>query len=229
MTGQNRSLAVMQQRSEPHDSLDDYPTPPWAVRALCEWLGPPIDMMDCREPAANRGYMARALFGYFDRVEVADIHDYGLGWQVKDYLFGPLPEKTHWTITNPPFRLAEQFIVRALETSIDGVAMLLRTSFLEGCGRHSRLFASRPPSHVLQFTERVIMHKGRIVDPDLPVRVWDEKRGAWVKRKPSSATSYCWMVWVQNCLSPTRLLWIPPCRKRLTRPGDYLPPAELAA
>jgi hypothetical protein len=35
---QNRSSAVMQQRSEPHDSLDDFPTPPWATRALCEFL-----------------------------------------------------------------------------------------------------------------------------------------------------------------------------------------------
>ncbi len=38
MTGQNRSSAVMQQRSEPHDSLDDFPTPPWATRALCEYI-----------------------------------------------------------------------------------------------------------------------------------------------------------------------------------------------
>lgn len=35
---QNCSSAVMQQRSEPRDSLDDFPTPPWATRALCEWL-----------------------------------------------------------------------------------------------------------------------------------------------------------------------------------------------
>lgn len=31
---QNTSSAVMAQRSEPHDSLDDFPTPPWATRAL---------------------------------------------------------------------------------------------------------------------------------------------------------------------------------------------------
>ncbi len=35
---QNRSSAVMQQRSEPPDSLDDFPTPPWATRAICEFL-----------------------------------------------------------------------------------------------------------------------------------------------------------------------------------------------
>ncbi len=218
---QNTSTAVMQRRREPHDSLDDFPTPPWATRALCEWIGGPIDMMDCREPAANRGYMARALLEYFDRVEVADIHDYGMGYQVKDYLFGPAPEKTCWTITNPPFRLAEQFIDRAIETSIEGVAMLLRTSFMEGCGRYSRLFRNRPPTHVLQFAERVVMHKGGIVDPDLAVEVVDP-RGRRTRRKPSTATSYGWFVWVLNSPGPTRLIWIPPCRRQMQRPGDYM-------
>jgi len=35
---QNTSHAVMAQRVEPHDSLDFFPTPPWATRALCEWI-----------------------------------------------------------------------------------------------------------------------------------------------------------------------------------------------
>lgn len=224
---QNRSTAVMQRRSEPHDSLDDFPTPPWAARALCDWIGGPLHMMDCREPAANRGYMARALFEYFDRVEVADVHDYGEGYQVKDYLFGPRPEKTYWTITNPPFRLAEQFIDRALETSIEGVAMLLRTSFAEGTNRYQRLFSKRPPSHVLQFSERVVMHKGKIVNPDVAVTVGN-KAGKLVRKKPSSATSYAWFVWVLNSPGPTRLVWIPPCRKQLQRPSDYAPRPEPA-
>ncbi|MGH8525505.1 MAG: SAM-dependent methyltransferase, partial [Gammaproteobacteria bacterium] len=31
---QNTSHAVMAQRLEPKDSFDDFPTPPWATRAL---------------------------------------------------------------------------------------------------------------------------------------------------------------------------------------------------
>lgn len=229
MTGQNRSSAVMQQRSEPHDSLEDFPTPPWAVRALCEWIGGPINMMECREPAANRGYMARALGEYFNKVEVADQHDYGLGYEVRDYLFGPLPKKVDWTITNPPFRLAEQFITRALATSYDGIAMLVRTSFLEGGGRYTRQFRNDPPTHILQFSERVVMHKGKIVDPDVPVRTWCKRRNDWVMRKPSTATSYCWLVWIRNSSGPSRMIRIPPCRKKLTNPGDYAPWPQVAA
>jgi hypothetical protein len=55
----------MQQRSEPHDSLDDFPTPPWATRALCEWLRDfheeQMHTMNVREPAANRGHMVKVL------------------------------------------------------------------------------------------------------------------------------------------------------------------------
>ena len=36
---QNTSHAVMSQRSEPLGSLDFFPTPPWATRALC-WIPP---------------------------------------------------------------------------------------------------------------------------------------------------------------------------------------------
>lgn len=79
--GQNRSTAVMQRRAEPHDSLDDFPTPPWATRALCEFLrrsGEDTANMVAREPAANRGYMVRPLKEYFGRVEASDVHDYDL-------------------------------------------------------------------------------------------------------------------------------------------------------
>lgn len=220
---QNRSSAVMQQRREPHKSLDDFPTPPWATRALCEWLHAPFAdftrpqlsraaqppataMLTCREPAANRGHMVKPLREYFARVEASDIFDYGAGFPVRDYLFGPEPDPVAWAITNPPFRLAEQFISRALATSTDGVAMILRTAFLEGQDRYNTLFRVTPPSHVLQFAERVVMHKGKL------------------SRKGRTATAYCWVVWKHRAHNAaTELVWIPPCRKRLERESDYPP------
>jgi len=210
---QNRSTAVMQRRAEPHDSLDDFPTPPWATRALLEqldlhyqaWLN---GWSTCREPAANRGHMVEPLRDVFASVEAADIFDYGLGFSQADYLFGPDPEPVDWTITNPPFRLAEQFIERALRTSREGVAMIVRSAFLEGVGRYSRLFSAHPPRLVLQFTERVVMHKGRL------------------SANGSTATAYCWIIWTpgQSQNTGTMFGWIPPCRKRLERAEDYVSP-----
>lgn len=206
---QNRSSAVMQQRSEPHDSLDDFPTPPWATRALCEFLLArdfPLGSMICREPAANRGHMVKPLREYFARVDASDVHDYGVNFPVDDYLIVGWP-MVDWTITNPPFRLAEQFIAQAAQSSRHGFAMLVRAAFLESVGRYERLFSVNPPSFVLQFTERVVMHKGRLAP------------------EGSTATAYAWLVWVDG-EEGTSLEWIPPCRKRLERPGDY--PAEAA-
>lgn len=209
---QNRSTAVMQRRVEAHDSLDDFPTPPWATRALCEFLddhlGEPLSQLTCREPAANRGHMVRPLRESFRHVQAADVHDYGTGFAVEDYLFGLLPAPADWTITNPPFRLAEQFIHRAAASSRRGVAMIVRSAFLESVGRYERLFADRPPAFVLQFTERVVMHKARLAP------------------EGSTATSYSWLVWwgfeaASRADRVTRFRWVPPCRKRLERAADY--------
>lgn len=208
---QNTSSAVMQQRHEPHKSLDDFPTPPWATRALLEWLidnGVTADDMatlSVREPCANRGYMVSVLNEYFATIDALDICDYGAGFRVQDYLFGPLVH-VDWTIMNPPFRLAEQFLDRAFETSDMGVAMIVRSAFLEGQGRWRSLFSTRPPSAVLQFSERVVMHKGKVV------------------KDGSTATAYCWLVW--DCdpeprNEPPEFHWIPPLRRHLEKPGDY--------
>ena len=88
MTGQNTSHAVMAQRLEPLDSLDDFPTPPWATRALCEHLieaGQNLARKSVWEPACGQGYMARPLSEYFGAVYASDVHPYGYG-EVCDFL-----------------------------------------------------------------------------------------------------------------------------------------------
>lgn len=201
---QNRSTAVMQRRVEPHDSLDDFPTPPWATRALCRLIQNQYRVWTktAREPAANRGHMVKPLNEYFYTVEASDIFDYGAGFPVQDYLFGPPPPMVDWTITNPPFRLADQFIRRAIETSREGVAVIVRSAFLEGVGRYNSLFTEHRPSQILQFSERVVMHKGKL------------------SPNGSTATAYCWIVWERDAKG-TEFDWIGPCRKMLERPEDY--------
>jgi hypothetical protein len=203
---QNTSHAVMAQRAELKNSLDDFPTPPWATRALVEHViasKASLATMTCLEPACGRGHMAVALADYFKEITSYDVFDYGFG-RVADFLKTKYPDQSFdWVITNPPFRLGEDFIVRSLKIARCGVAMLTRTVFIESVGRYERLFRSTPPSRVAQFTERVPMVKGRI------------------DKRASTATGYAWLVWERDRLGNSEMFWIPPCRKTLEREGDY--------
>lgn len=203
---QNTSHAVMAQRIEAADSLDNFPTPPWATRALLEHViadAGPFRKLSCLEPACGAGHMARPLKEYFGKVKASDIHAYGYG-SVADFLAAPLEAgSVDWVITNPPFRLAEDFIKRALIGARHGVAILARTVFIESVGRYREIFEQTPPTKFAQFTERVPMVKGRL------------------DRKASTATGYAWIVWEKKVKQPPRLVWVPPCRKSLERADDY--------
>ncbi len=198
--------AVMASRREPPDSLDYFPTPPWTTRALLEHVIPDA-AGTAWEPACGEGHMAAVLREHFDFVSASDVHDYGFGLvgsfvgQGADVM--PASD-ADWIITNPPFNLAVEFAERALAEAAQGVALLVRTSWLEGGDRYTRLFVPHPPSIVAQFVERVPMVKGR----------WDPKA--------STATSYVWVVWRKDWEAcGTELVWIPPgCRARLTHDDD---------
>jgi hypothetical protein len=41
--------------------------------------------------------------------------------------------------------------------------------------------------------------------------------------KASTATGYAWIVWEKNVKTVPRLMWVPPCRKKLERASDYQP------
>lgn len=200
------SRAVMNRRLDPADSLDFFPTPPWATRALFRHVV--LDLHgSCWEPAAGAGHMAEVLREVCDPVFASDIHDYGRGYAVGSFA-GPedppavCPFVPDWIVTNPPFNGAAEFALRGIATARRGVALLVRSNWAEGVERYNTLFRPAPPSIVAQFVERVPMVKGR----------WDPKA--------STATSYAWFVW-DRVRAGTRFMWIPPgCRQRLERAGD---------
>jgi hypothetical protein len=107
-------------------------------------------------------------------------------------------------ITNPPFRLAEEFVNRALTVARVGVAVLARTVFLESLGRYEEIFRHSPPSKFAQFVERVPMVRGRL------------------DRRVTTATGYAWFVWERQPATTPRLMWVPPGRRQLERDADYV-------
>lgn len=215
MNAHRTSTAVMARRVEPADSLDFFPTPPWATRAFAEHVLPHFEpgikhmpgmteVLSAWDPACGEGHMALALEDYFRVVVASDIFDYGFG-TVADFLHPDFePPAVDWIITNPPFNLGAEFVKRALQLARRGVAMLVRMQFLEGEGRYAEIFGPRRPAGIFQFCERVPMHRGR-----------------WVVNG-STATAYAWLVWRPAGAASTSFDWIPKSRQALARHDDWL-------
>lgn len=214
--------AVMASRRSVASSLDFFPTPPWATRALIEEVLAPEGLVACDfayglypemvwEPACGAGHMAIPLAGYFEEVLATDVHDWGFG-DVRNLDFtmvarDTLKRRPAWVIVNPPFVLAERFVDRALDVAVEGVAMLLRLNWLEGGARHELIFSGeRKPTFVCPFAERVPMIEG----------AWDPEA--------SSATAYAWFVWDRYSMSNgarSQIIHIPPgMATKYHRPED---------
>lgn len=209
--------SLMGSRVEVISSLDYFPTPPWATRALMEHVLPSIGIRDVDsawEPACGEGHISGVLEEYVRGTVVAtDIFDYSegdealwpAGWAgCRDFLdetaASPVAD---WIITNPPFgEKALAFTLRALALAKVGVAMFVPLRWIETVDRYEKLFKPTPPTVFAPFVERVNLCKGK----------WDPKG--------STATSYCWMVWVKD-RDPRAPFWVPPgCRKALSRADD---------
>jgi len=208
------NYAVMAQRVEPDDSLDFFPTPPWASRALIEEVigRSAVAGCSCWEPAAGEGHMAEPLRPFFETLYASDVHDYGRGYGVGNFIElidrATCPFRPDWIITNPPFVLASEFLSRALMETSHGVAMLLRSAWLESEERWRSVFAKTAPSTIAHFAERVPMVKGKW-DPDA-----------------STATAYSWLIWERDPQtgfdrhSQSRTVWIPPGAKKRNTAAD---------
>jgi hypothetical protein len=207
MNAQNKTHAVMSQRHEKKDSLDYFPTPPWATRALFHSVILPMGIIHYNnrvlEPACGGGHMVKVLQEYFDKVESCDIADYGQD-RIADFLSKDVEEEYDFIITNPPFNLAEEFALKALPMACKLVAIFARTQFMEGIGRYERLFKPNPPTIIAQFCERVPIVKGRL------------------SATASTATSYAWFLWrTDQKNDQTSLVWIPPSRRIFEKNADY--------
>lgn len=224
---------------EPWQSLEFFPTPPWATRALTHnVLMPMPEGWSCWEPCAGLGHMSDVLRESFDFVRASDVYLYPLAsggdagrLEVDRFDFldpvavADAPE-VEWIITNPPFSKAAQMLDHALIRAQKGVAFLLRMQWLEGETRYRGVFEDRGPSFIAPFVERVPMCEGGY---DL---------------EGSSATMYAWFVWERfngawafGDPDHLHVRLIPPCRLSLWRPEDrdygrrhvpgWIPPSKL--
>lgn len=176
------------QRAPLADRGDDlYETPDVAVHALLrvEKL-PPIIW----EPACGPGRIVNVLRGAGHMVYATDLVDYGCPESEHgyDFLMERSPEFAVGAIvTNPPFKLAGEFVAHAL-TLCPKVIMLLRLAFMES-ERRTPILDSGHLARVHVFRKRLpMMH-----------------RAGWEGRKSNSGMAFAWFVWDQAHKGPTEL------------------------
>lgn len=182
----------MESRKLAKGSLEYFPTPPWATRAVINELlinGLYLDLRSkrVRDPCAGGGHMAHALRDTFASVDVSDVADWGINPEIRDFLEetpARLIEDGHqrpeWVFINPPFEQAVNFVHRAFEIATEGVAMFCRLGWLSSQNRYDRIFGSMGPAYVCPFSERVALIEG----------AWDPEA--------SSATDYAWYIWIKG-------------------------------
>lgn len=186
------TLGASNHTDKEREPNDFYATDPIAVDKLVGSIGfIPSVVWEC---ACGTGCLSERLKQYCHGVVSTDVIDRGYG-QVQDFLLAKeMPSGCSCIITNPPYKLATEFILHALSLLPDGgrCIMFLKTTFLEGEKRHRLLF-SKYPQRILQFSKRVLCAKNAEFQK---------------MRKVGSAVSYAWFVWEKGYKGETTITWI---------------------
>lgn len=137
-------------RTNNRRDFDFYPTPSNVTQALMDFLD--LEPSLIWEPACGDGAMSKVLESIGHSVISTDLRENsGYGKGGIDFLTATRI-KCDAIITNPPFNLAEQFIIKALTVS-PIVAMLFKSQYWHASGR-TKLFEEYPPAYVLPLNWR---------------------------------------------------------------------------
>jgi hypothetical protein len=170
--------------SEGRPEGDYYPTPRIATEAL---LGVESFEGEIWEPACGDGAISKVLEEYGYSVRSTDLIDRGYGEGNVDFLL--TSDKTHNIITNPPYSLAEKFVMHSLFRTTGKVAMLCKLQFLEG-GKRRAMFESTPLKSVHVFSKRIKMTRNG------------------EKMKNGGMICFAWFVWEHGYTGEPTIKWI---------------------
>jgi hypothetical protein len=144
------------------------------------------------EPAAGEGHMSFVLKTYFNKVAAYD-PVYGSLAFIKNvpmasnidiqysFLTYDFQQKFPYIITNPPFSIADNFVLRAKELEPEMFCFLLRTNYLSGQRRAKRK-VYEGLAHVSVFD--------RMPDLRAPIR----EDGKF----PTAMNVYAWFIWIKG-------------------------------
>lgn len=196
-----KTLGASNHTDKEREQNDYYATDPYAIDKLLTVEKPNKNIWEC---AAGEGHLSKRLseFGY--NVVTSDIveRNYKLDF-IQDFLTidkednqVDLVFKDYDILSNPPFKYATSFILKALDLikPWNKVYMFLKIQFLEGKQRYRDLFSKYPPKKIYVFSERVMCAKNGDFEG--------------MKAGGGSAVCYAWYVWEKGNKNKTEVEWI---------------------
>ena len=167
------------------EAEDFYPTPPYAVEELLKREVFSGNIWEC---ACGEGDISEVFKNKGFEVISTDLINRGYGEQL-DFLQSDLVADN--IITNPPYKLALDFVLKAKKQGRKKIAMFLKTVWLESDSRYDMFQDTEfPLKTVYQFSKRVTLYKGG------------------VKMKNSGMIAYAWYVWDKDYVGKPTIGWI---------------------
>lgn len=192
------------------DALDFYATPTAEVTNILRTIGIDFHKQVILEPCCGDGHMYEGISAYLDETDGADaiiatdIMDRGFGMAGPQYDFLKdeywdnlnIGHPIDYIIMNPPFKLIEPFVMKALGMAHKGVLCLGRIQFLEGKSRYENILEKYPPTDTYIYVDRIYCYPNG-----------DETV------KQSSAQCYAWFYWdmetINHCTEyQSKLHWV---------------------
>lgn len=192
-----KTLGASNHTDKERESNDYYATDPIAIDKLLEVERLDNNIWEC---ACGEGHLSERLKNYGKNVYSTDLINRGYQDGLLDFLditkCNIFNGKTFDIVTNPPYKYAKEFVLKALQLLSDGdkCCMFLKLTFLEGKARYKELFNKYPPKKIYVFSERVLCAKnGKFKE---------------MRESGGSAVCYAWFIWVKGDYGCTELKWI---------------------
>lgn len=186
------TIGVSRVEGHQREENDFYATDPIAIDKLLTVEKPYSIIWEC---ACGMGHLSKRLVENGYLVLSTDLFNRGYEGQQKqiDFLKSEKPSFECDILTNPPYKYATEFVLKALNLIEKGrkVYMFLKLTFLEGKTRYKEIFSKTPPKNVYVFCERILCARG-----------WE------LSKKFHSAVCYAWFVWEKGYEGKTEVSWI---------------------
>lgn len=191
-----RQLGSSRHAEHERQKHDYYATDPKVIEDIFRKESFKDDVWEC---ACGEGHLSKKMKEHGKNVYSTDLIDRGYGDDFFDFLEDNPHNKTEKDIiTNPPYKLAKEFVEKSLDLQIKGckTAMFLKIQFLESLSR-IELFKKHPPKKIYVYSKR----QKCVINGNENI-------------SGNSAMCYAWFIWEKGYSGDTNLSWIFPKKYR---------------